>query len=337
MLNFSLSDLQSNAEKLLEMDPDPAPRFRLVRDVLRLDPSSTAYREAESALESSKWIAILLESQQADGTWGRFHTQDTTAKQPFATTENAIRHALNCGLDKDSPVLQKVQAAILDYMSKKTCWPDPPEKHDNPLAWFEWVPQFSAAVLAEIDQFHPRLDEFWQTWAEAVKESFQSGSYDRQTEITALNRLMACRMKNPVPFHYKYPLQILSATANRLPADLERKLLDYVLDSPAGIYYTSDMTGGPIRRLPAVQAKGFYSRCQAHRLLSRFPLWKEMAQDAASWIWAQRSPEGFWDLGDKIARRPFTSFPLSESWKRRENRLIDYSVEMLTLLSKSCP
>jgi len=57
--------------------------------------------------------------------------------------------------------------------------------------------------------------------------------------------------------------------------------------------------------------------------------------DAVNWIWAQRTPEGFWGLGSRIGRKPWTSFPLSESWRRRQNRVIDCTVEVLSLLSAS--
>jgi len=328
-LSYTSNDLQAIAEKILDLHPDPVPRFRLLRDVLRLDPASPVYQQAQAALQDTGVVRLLESSQLPDGTWGRFHTQDTSVKQPFATTEAAIAAALVSGLDMHSPILIKTQAAILDYMSKKTCWPDPPEKHDNPLAWYVGVPHYSAAVLSQIDPFHPGLEPFWNLWAEAVQLAFQSGSYDRQKEIEALNVLMNCRMKRPVPFHSKYPMLILSATRNQLPADLERRVLEFVMQYPPGIYYTYDR---PIHTPPGIQDKHFWGWTQAHLLLSRFRLWKEMAVDALNGIWAQRDEHGFWDLGNKMARKPFTNFPLSESWRRPVNRIMDYTVEMMSLL-----
>jgi hypothetical protein len=145
-LRYTSNDLKTTAEKILDLHPDPVPNFRLLRDVLRLDPDSTDYRDAEISLQGSKWITLLQNSQQPDGTWGRFHSQDTSVKQPFPTTETAIMTALASGLDLHSPILQKAQAAIVDYVDGKTCWPDLPEKHDNPLAWFVWVRHYSAAI-----------------------------------------------------------------------------------------------------------------------------------------------------------------------------------------------
>jgi hypothetical protein len=330
MLRFTTTDLVSIAEQILALDPDPIPRFRLLRDVLRLNPASPEYTQAAATVQETAIVKLLRSSQHPDGTWGRFHTQDTSVKQPFLATEGAIAVALSSGLDRHDPILVRVQAAILDYMHARTCWPDPPEKHDNPLAWYVWVPHVSAAVLSLIDRFHPSLEPFWRIWVAAEQAAFQSGSYDRQKEITALVDLLDCRMKNPIPVTSKYPLLLLSSTHNPLPDGLERHLLSFILTYPRCIYYTYEKS---LQDMPSIQDRHFWSWTQAHALLSRFGLWKEMAVEALNWIWEQRNEQGFWDLGRKMARRPFTPFPLSESWRRPENRLIDYTVEMLTLLS----
>ena len=99
MLNFTQTDLKAIAERLLDMQPDPVPRFRLLRDVLRYGSSDAAYEEAERDLLQSKWVSLLADSQWDDGTWGRFHTQDSSKKQSFPTTESAIAIALELGLD----------------------------------------------------------------------------------------------------------------------------------------------------------------------------------------------------------------------------------------------
>jgi hypothetical protein len=331
MLNFTQNDLETTAERLLDMQPDPVPRFRLLRDVLRCDSADAAYQEAERGLLQSKWVLQLANSQWDDGTWGRFHTQDSSKKQPFPTTESAIAIALELGLDQHSSILQKVMPTILDYVGGKAIWPDPPEKHDNPQAWYVWVLHFSAAILALIDPYHARLDAFWDLWAEALQATFESGTYDRQREIAALNALMQCRMKNPVPFHKRYPLLILSATHNRLSDDLERGMLGFVMHYPAGIYY---VYGKDISVLPPLLSRDFWRWFCAHRLLSRFRLWRELSVDAVNWIWEQRTPEGLWDFGSKISRKPYTSLPLSESWRRPKNRIIDCTTSALGLLSK---
>ncbi len=286
-------------------------------------------RRRKKSWKGQNGLPFCTISQLADGTWGRFHSRDSRLKPPFPTTEIAISIALDCGLDKEHPILKKVIKRIVDYVEGRSTWPDRAESHDNPLAWDIWVRHFSAAVLARIDERHPSLDQFWRLWVEAVETSFQSGVYDRGVEIKTLNQLLDCRMKDPVPFHRKYPLLILSATGNHLPADLEHKILDYLLYVPQGIYY---VCSGPLIDFPWIDSRNFWNWLQAHKLLSRFRSWKTSCPEAANWIWSQRNEAGFWDLGDRVSRKPFTSFPLSELWKRPKNRLIDSSVEVLDLL-----
>lgn len=332
-LDFRRNDLEAIAKNILDMHPDPVPYFRLLRDVLQQEPNETAYCAAKEGLQKSKWVMQLESSQLADGTWGRFHTRDSQVKQPFPTTELAIAIALDLGLDKHNSTLQRVLPVLLTYMDGTQTWPDPPEKHDNPRAWFIHTQHFSAATLALIEQHHPHLDAFWELWTEALQETFRSGVYDRQREIAVLNKLLDCRTKNPVPFHKRYPLLILSATHNQLPEDLERKMLDYVMHKPAGIYYVYEKN---ISSLLPILSKDFWGWFRAHKLLSRFRLWKTLSIDAVNWIWSQQTEDGFWDGGNNIARKPYTSFPLSESWRQPKNRIIDSTVEVLGLLSKAC-
>ena len=68
MLDFTLNDLKVSAEKILALHPDPVPRFRLLRDVLHLDPASDSYLQAKNSLQTSKWITLLYGSQWSDGT-----------------------------------------------------------------------------------------------------------------------------------------------------------------------------------------------------------------------------------------------------------------------------
>jgi hypothetical protein len=162
LLNYTSDDLKSIAERILAMEPDPVPRFRLLRDVLHLDPVCPVFQQAQAALQDTRIVKLLESSQLPDGTWGRFHTQDISVKQPFATTEGAIRAALVSGLDRHHPMLVRVQAAILDYISAKTCWPDPPEKHDNPWPGTCGF-RNTQAVLSQIDVF-TLPGTIWNLW-----------------------------------------------------------------------------------------------------------------------------------------------------------------------------
>jgi len=329
---FTEKDLTRAAERLLSMGPDPVPRFRILKNLLRLPPEDAERRSAERALEGTAIVRLLRASRLPDGTWGRFHTRDSGLKAPFPTTETAIAAALDSGLDARGPFLGKTLEAVERYATGKAHWPDPPEKHDNPLAWPIWERHFAAAVLSEMDPDHELLPPLKSLWIESLRDSFKAGPYDRGAEIGSLNRLLACRMKDPVPFHRKYPLLILSSSGESLPAGLERAALSHVMTSREGVYYVCD---GPLAPPRAIADRRSWSWVRAHRLLSRFPLWRRMASAAMNALWAQRGRAGFWASGKGVPKKPYTAFPLSESWRRAENRVIDCSVELLDLFARA--
>jgi hypothetical protein len=111
-LAFTEAELASLALRILDLDPDPAPRYLVLRDLWHCAPGEASLRAAQNNLSESRWIIALAGAQQPDGTWGRFHTQDTRVKRLFPTSEYAIRRALALGLDQHSPVLQKVSGFI---------------------------------------------------------------------------------------------------------------------------------------------------------------------------------------------------------------------------------
>ncbi len=328
---FTEKDLIRAAERLLSMGPDPVPRFRTLKDLLQLPPEDAERRAAERALGETAIARLLSSTQLPDGTWGRFHTRNSRLKAPFPTTEMAITAALDSGFDAGGPLLRKTLKTVTLYATGKAHWPDPPEKHDNPLAWPIWERHFAAAVLAEMDPSHSLLPPFRTLWIESLRASFASGAYDRDAEIVALNRLLECRMKDPVPFHRKYPLLILSSAGEPLPASLERAALSHVLGSREGIYYACD---GPLAPPRAMADKSIWSWIRAHKLLSRFPYWRTMARGAMNAVWNQCGEHGLWNSSASVAKKPYTAFPLSESWRRPENRVIDCSVVILDLLMR---
>jgi hypothetical protein len=329
MLSFTSKDLTSITHQLLEMDPDPVPRFRLLRDILKFNQDQPLYVEAKHAVQQSKWVKMLRDSQLPDGTWGRFHTQNTKVKQTFPTTETAISTALAAGLDRECDILKKTVAFIVDHLDGKTTWIDPPEKHDNPDAWPIGIRNISAANLALIDNSHSYLDEFWNYWLTTTEAAFASGKYDRQAEIETRNILDNIKRKYPGAFHTRYPLILLSSTNKMLPPHLENMILEYVMNASHGIYYIYERQ---INTFPAADTRRFVSWLLALKLLSRFPTFCRIGAPALNWLWDQRTAEGLWNFTGYRPWKPVSYLPVSESWRKRQNRVIDCSLLALDIL-----
>ena len=328
-LSFTRANIVSTACHILDLNPDPVPHYLVLRDLLRCSPTDTALLEAEQNLSASKWIEELDSTQHSDGTWGRFHTQDTRVKTLFPTTEFAIRRALALGLDHRSSILQKASGFIQAHLQGTATWSDWPEKHDDPRVFPSNIRSISAAMLALIDRHHPLLDSIWLRWNEIVRAAFASGTYDREAELARHQSLTSIPSRRLIPFHAYYPLIILSATQHQLPQDLEHRLLEYLLHRPEGIYYVCNQS---LDTFPRLDDRKILPWLHGQEILARFEGWKAFAPDILNWLWSQRNETGLWDMGKSVDHS--IAFPLSESWRRTSNRMIDCSVKILCLLQR---
>ena len=68
MLKYGEESIREIAQHLLTMNPDPVPKYRLLQDLLKLDPTDDSLVSAAGHRDTSKWIEQLRESQWEDGT-----------------------------------------------------------------------------------------------------------------------------------------------------------------------------------------------------------------------------------------------------------------------------
>jgi hypothetical protein len=95
------------------------------------------------------------------------------------------------------------------------------------------------------------------------------------------------------------------------------------------MYY---VTSQKLSSFPHLDSPRFSSWLDGLTVLSRFPHADQIISPGLEWIWQQRNSDGLWDFHPPAGGVPF--FPLSESWRRVENRMIDCSVKVLLLLIK---
>jgi len=184
-------------------------------------------------------------------------------------------------------------------------------------------------MLALIDEHHPLIEPYLQYWAKVVAYAFAGGTYDREAELAREQALTGIPSRRLYPFHVYYPLLILSSTRHRLSPDLERRMLEFLLHKPGGIYYVCEKS---LDVFPQIGEKGFMSWLHAQEILSRFEAWKGFAADILNWLWSQRNETGLWNMGKGTYHSAF--IPLSESWRRAGSRMVDCSVRVLSLLHR---
>jgi hypothetical protein len=318
-LILTRNQIESLGRRLLEAQPDTIVRYRLLRDVLRLPSRSAELETARLQMLTHPWVAELELEQHPNGTWGRFHSMDSTIKARFPTSEIAIRRALALGLNKDAPVL----ARTIDFMQKvlegKAAWSDRMEKSEG---WPICVETITAAMLAEVDPTHPAFLPAWKYWGRIAERSFPAGIYDPSAEWKAHQDLRGIGI---IYLSSRYVLTLLGAHSSYLPAVLDRQIVDCIWNNPAGIGYL----GADLQHPGSLH---IFHWLESLEILSRFQSGRAVAGAALAGLWDQRNPDSLWDFGAKVSKSFY--FPLSDDWRKVGNRAVDHTTRVLALLRR---
>jgi len=310
--------VESLGQRLLESQPNTVVRYRILRDVLCLPSGSADLETAHIQMLSHFWVGELAREQHYDGTWGRFHSMDSSIKARFPTSETAIRRALALGLDKDTPLLARAVEFMQKVLEGNAVWSDRVEKSEG---WPTGVEAITAATLAHVDPSHPAILPAWEYWAEIARCSFPERSYDPSAEWEAHKELRG------IGIYYlgsRYVLTLLGARSSHLPTTFERGSTDWIWKEPQGIGYLGADLQHP-------RPFHIFNWLELLEILSRFQSWHGAATKAIKWLWNQRNAEGWWDFGAKVSKSSY--FPLSDNWRKTGNRSVDHSTRVLVLLS----
>lgn len=316
------------ANRILDADPAPAIRLRLLRDVLHASAKTPQLIQAGKELDKSLWVAQLKNDQKQDGSWGRFHSAATKNKQLIPTTEFGVARAQSLGLDETHPMMAGAINYLVRFLKGQIDFPDPAEKNNR---WPTGTKLFAASTLACVKPKHPALDESLNLWAALAEETFASGKHDPEAEIEAHRKLTGASVKNSyLRLHSKYQIILLSSRTNLLSRKAEKGLLNWLWSKSDGMGYL-DMPLAPLKNgASASQVDRWFTSLE---IMSRFTGWRERAKDIVRWLWSQRGADGLWDFGPKASHSTF--MPLSESWRNKSARKFDWTTRTLLLLEET--
>lgn len=320
--------IQNLASKILGLEPEPIPKYLLLRDVLEKDPKHLT--KLKKQVLQTKLVTGILTEQRKNGTWGRFHSQNTKIKQKYPTTESALHRCSVIGLtNEDLPI-----KTAIDYMEKvlqgKFVWEDWREKSE---AWDAGVAVITASTLAEWCPNHPLVLPIRILWQKIVAESFESSLYHPSLEVMAQRKYHQISSD----FYYigsKYAVRLLSSGKNKGDPkdtpDIENDYVKWLWTRESGMGYISN---NRLADLPKeVTYKAVSAKIKALELLAGFPSTPSVCQDFIMWLWKNREEDGLWNFGPKGTEK--IELPLSENTRNKINRKIDYTVRILSILHK---
>ncbi|NLM62032.1 MAG: hypothetical protein GX193_08145 [Clostridiales bacterium] len=279
---------------------------------------------------TNKWVRQILELQHDDGSWGCFHTlSQPTKKQPM-TTEQALRRLRILGLTKEDEPIQRALMYIRSCLSGERQIPDRREKVIN---WDAFEAHMFATWLRLFDPDDPQALPIARFWADIIAYAFQDGTLnmDRYSEAYRERIPKLNPGERMISISQFYMVNLLQGM---LDAKTEAAFVDHIINNEDGIYY---IYGGKISDLPAEFASkqtNYY--LSALEQLAGFSCAGEKLKFAVDWICRYRDENGQWDLGPSVKDGVY--FPLSDSWRKPEDRKRDCAFrinKLLKQLSKS--
>lgn len=279
--------------------------------------------------KNGKWAKQILELQHNDGTWGlMFHSMvlnQSTTRQTF-TTEQALYRLKVLNFDLNDTSVRKT----VDCM--KACLRGERKIDDYWEKTHDWTLFTQLMLSTWVKIFDPYYDlslAFARQWAEIIGKAFASGVYNQDDYVKAYisqfnKKPRGAREIDFVDFYH------ISLLQGMITPEIENRLLDYVISKPDGIFYVYRK---PLNKLPET----FTSKESSHylgalELLAGYGSAKYRLGFAVDWLNENKDENGQWDFGSKSNDN--TYFPLSDSWRKVEDRKADCTERVITFLQK---
>ncbi len=276
--------------------------------------------------KNGKWANEILSLVNSEGNWGNFHTLSVPLKGKCITTEQAIRRLYILGYSKEDEIIANVikqmegaikgERKIDDYSEKKHDWP-----FFEKLMLSSWIRVFDPSNFYAL--------EIAKEWGKIVEKAFISEKYNEADDIKAFTNWKGRKPKSgfETGFGMFYHAVLLK---DILPAETEKVFIDYYLERPEGMGYIYNKK---LSQLPVnFQTREASCYIAAIEVLAEYKCAREKLGFVTEWILQNRDENGLWDFGSKAHDKVY--FPLSDSWRNKEERIKDSTFRVNKLLEK---
>ena len=280
--------------------------------------------------KDTKWAKEILAQQDENGLWGNFHTLSKPSKAPIKT-EQALRRLYVLGFDINDEAIARTVTYMSDCLKGRKQMPDRREKMHN---WDIFTELMLAVWIRKFTLADRSANRVAGKWADIITRAFSSGSFSHEDCALSYTEIFGepPRGGRLVDFVTFYQLSLLPGMLNERT---ERLMMDYVLHYDKGIYYVFSRPSGDSRicNVPETFASREAGRyLAALELLAEYRNSIDMLHFASKWLYANQREEGNWDMGSEVKDGIY--FPLSDNWKKKENRIADCTWRIWRLLDK---
>lgn len=315
-----MAHLQEIIDYLNENMHDPVPQYILKKEIMNSTSCEAEYKE----LKESKWYQQLAKEQWDNGSWGRFHTQDTKSqvKQKFVTTEAAIKRARELSLDKSDAMIDKTFHLMERYLIGQEEWSDTNEHHYGFQIAFKTI---IAANLSLFEPGHPLVLRKKEICAHNISKALLHGRLDEDIWESANKESNEILLRA----YMVYILWLLQDN-DYLDESKQRLFLEYIWTRKEGIYYR---TGSPLAQIEHLESKNFLIWLSGLEEVSNFSLFPEfMSKGVADHLLKEIHRLMEQDVALPNPSPIFGRY--SESWSKKSMRRNDLILRILRILIK---
>ncbi len=268
----------------------------------------------------------IIDMQKSDGSWGLFHTLSEPSKNPL-TTEQALRRLEVLGYTIKDECIKKAVEYMKECLSGDRDIPDAKEKtHDykilRELMLATWVRRFTKE--------DENANNIASKWSQVISYAFTSGKYSQDDYLEAYEKILNKKANGDRFTNFVNYYQV-SLTSDMYTKETEELVFDHILDNVGGIYYLGYRN--KLKELPedfsSKQANKFIASIE---LLTQYKCSSSKLQYVVDWINSSKAHDNTWDFGSKSKDNIY--LPLSDSWRKKENRLEDSKYIVKEILKK---
>ncbi len=276
--------------------------------------------------KDSKWASEIIELQKEDGSWGYFHTLSNPSKDNRMTTEYALNRLEILGYTINDKPIMKAVSYMKDCLAGRKTIPDRREKVQN---WDLFTALMLSTSIRKFTKDDQNANDVAKKWAEIICYAFKNGEYDHNLYVDAYLKVHGLSSPGGWIMDIANSYHV-SLVADLLDDKTALAFMNYILQNQSGIYY---IYGKQLSVLPETFKSLEASRyIKAIELLSKYrnPGCKEKLKFVVDWLNVNKEDEGYWDMGAKA--KDGMSYPLSDSWRKKEYQIKDCTYRISKLI-----
>ena len=311
---------------LLYQKTDVIPRYRILRDLLKLPDDDPKLIEARIGIRSSRWyrqlvdhLALPMPEHLIRGE-SRIRETNPRVSTLFLSVDDLVMRAKQIGLTADDPELNGLIEHLLDCIHGRITVHESMNPSIGRL--------MAAGLLRQLVSNHPAQEPFAAALAGSVSDAYIDGTFDAQRYHQTLCDALEVPDCNPVP-----PVEselVLVLLTGRLEPTVESLLANDLLTRTRGIVGLNNRT---MIHLPLTFPSAEACRyILALEVIAGFDQAIDRLDFASDWLYSCADEDGLWDMN--LECRDGIMLPLSENWRTKSHRRTDVSIQILRVLQK---